>query len=86
MGKTDGDGRRAPRRQKRASSEEMQQVNDEAGKKGAVAASSREAECLREELARERQRVQELENANARVAERLDAAIESVKAILAKQG
>ncbi len=86
MGKTDGGGRRTPQREKRASSGEMQKVNEKTGKKGASAAASREAERLRKELAENRQRVQELESANARAAERLDAAIESVKAILDEQG
>ncbi len=86
MGTTDGGGKRTTRREKRVPSGEMQNVSRKTGKKGASAASSRETESLREELAAERQRVRELENANARAAERLDAAIESVKAILDKQG
>jgi hypothetical protein len=86
MGKTDGGGRGTPRREKRASSEEMQKVSEKAGKKRASAASTPEAEQLRKELAEERQRVQELENANARAAEHVDAVIKSVKAILDEQG
>jgi hypothetical protein len=65
----------------------MQTVSKKTGEKGANAASNRkEVVRLREELAKERQRVQDLENANAGAAERIDAAIESVKAILDKQG
>jgi hypothetical protein len=86
MGKTEGDGKRAPRMREHASAGEMQKVSEKASKKGECAASSQEAENLRKELATERQRVQELEKANASAAERLDAAIETVKAILDKQG
>jgi hypothetical protein len=46
----------------------------------------REAERLRTELANEKERVKTLEDTNMQVAERLDAAIESMKEILARQG
>lgn len=80
-----GGGKMQAARQKRAATGEP-----EKGKRAAtngdhdVAALQREAERLREELANERERVKTLEHANSRVAERLDAAIESVKAILAR--
>jgi hypothetical protein len=51
-----------------------------------VAALKREAERLREQLAAEKERVKTLETANSSVIKRLDAAIESVKAILSRQG
>lgn len=51
-----------------------------------VAALKREAERLREQLATEKERVKTLETANSSVVKRLDAAIESVKAILGRQG
>lgn len=86
MGKTEGDGKRAPRKREHASAGEMQKASEKAGKKGDGAASNQEAETLRKELAAERQRAQELEKANASAAERLDAAIETVKAILDKRG
>ena len=46
----------------------------------------RETERLRDELDRERKKVETLEDANSRVAKRLDVAIESVKTLLARQG
>ncbi len=55
-------------------------------KKGKRSASGAEAERLRAELTSERQRSKALEDTTTRVADRLDAAIESVKAILARQG
>lgn len=45
-----------------------------------------EAERLQAELTLERQRSKALEDTTNRVADRLDVAIESVKAILARQG
>lgn len=67
---------------------------DERGKgAGAAAAEDRDAarlmretERLRAELANEKERVKTLEDTNIQVAERLDAAIESMKEILARQG
>ncbi len=56
------------------------------GKREAGAISAAEAESLRAELTSERQRSKALEDTTTRVADRLDAAIESVKAILARQG
>jgi hypothetical protein len=50
------------------------------------AAQAQETERLRAELALERKRVETLEDANHRVTERLDAAIQSVKAMLASKG
>ena len=73
--------------QKRAAADER--------RKGAGAAAAedrdaarlmRETERLRAELANEKERVKTLEDTNIQVAERLDAAIESMKEILARQG
>jgi len=50
------------------------------------AGSAAETERLRAELATAQQRSKMLEDTTSRVADRLDAAIESVKAILARQG
>jgi hypothetical protein len=85
MGKTNGDGR-ATRAKKRGLPEVVQRETVADKKKSAAAGALREAERLREELAAERQRADDLESANDQVAERLDAVIESVKAILGKQG
>jgi hypothetical protein len=86
MGKTNGDGEQTPRRQKRVLPEVVQRKTVADKKNSAAAGALREAERLRDELAAERQRADNLESANDRVAERLDAVIESVKAILGKQG
>lgn len=51
-----------------------------------TAALRREAEHLRQQLATEKERVRTLQSANDSVSKRLNAAIESVKAILARQG
>lgn len=51
-----------------------------------VTALKDEAERLRKQLATEQERVRTLETANIRAAERLDAAIQSVKSIIARQG
>lgn len=85
MGKTNGDGRTS-RANQRVLPEVVQRETVADKKKSAVAGAMREAERLRDELAAERQRADNLESANDQVAERLDAAIESVKAILGKQG
>ena len=50
------------------------------------AALAQETERLRAELALEKKRVETLEDANHRVSTRLDAAIQSVKAMLASKG
>jgi hypothetical protein len=78
MGKSGGDKMRSVGQQA-GSSEERKK-----GKRGAGGAV--EAERLAAELTLERQRSKALEDTTARVADRLDAAIESVKAILARQG
>lgn len=75
MGKSGGDKMRSVGQQA-GSSEERKK-----GKRGAG-----EAERLLAELTLERQRSKALEDTTTRVADRLDAAIESVKAILARQG
>jgi hypothetical protein len=72
---------------RRTAVEERKKPKGEAGVKGGgKVASEREAENLRAELALERERSRTLEDTSTHVAERLDAAIESVKAILARQG
>ena len=64
----------------------QQSGSGEERKKGKRSAGGSETERLRAELTSERQRAKALEDTTARVADRLDAAIESVKAILAGQG
>ena len=83
MGKTSGN-RAEAKRQTLTSPEEVQK-KPTARKKAANGVSQREAE-LRSELAAVQQRAQDLESANHRVTARLEAVIESVKAILGKQG
>jgi hypothetical protein len=78
MGKSGGDKMRSVGQQA-GSGEERKK-----GKRGAGGAV--EAERLLAELTLERQRSKALEDTTTRVADRLDAAIESVKAILARQG
>ena len=78
MGKSGGDKMRSMGQQA-GSGEERKKSRRSAG--GAV-----DVERLRAELTSERQRSKALEETTARVADRLDAAIESVRAILARQG
>lgn len=78
MGKSGGDKMRSMGQQA-GSGEERKKSGRSAG--GAV-----DVERLRAELTSERQRSKALEETTARVADRLDAAIESVRAILARQG
>ena len=78
MGKSGGDKMRSVEQQA-GSGEERKKSRRGAG----VAV---EVERLRAELSSERKRSRALEETTARVADRLDAAIESVKAILARQG
>lgn len=80
MVKSGGDKMRSVGQQGGGSGEEPKKTKRVAG------AGSAEAERLRAELATERQRSKSLEDTATRVADRLDAAIESVKAILARQG
>jgi hypothetical protein len=78
MVKSGGDKMRSVGQQS-GSGEERKKGKREAG-------GGAEAEGLRAELTSERQRSKALEDTTTRVADRLDAAIESVKAILARQG
>ncbi len=72
---------------KRTTDDERDKNNEAAGTgKRNAAALEREAKRLREELAAERERIKVLEEANNSVAARLDRAIESVKALIARQG
>lgn len=71
---------------RRAAVDERKKPKSEAGVKSGGKAGEREADTLRAELALERERARTLEDTSNHVAERLDAAIESVKAILARQG
>jgi hypothetical protein len=71
----------------RADSDKQAKGEADAAEGGAdLATLERETARLREELASERQRAQRLEAANMTVAERLDVAIASIKAILERQG
>lgn len=81
MGKSGGDKMRSVAQQAGSGEERGKKGKRDAGASGAV-----EAERLAVELASERRRSKVLEDTTARVADRLDAAIESVKAILARQG
>ncbi len=85
MVKSGGDKMRAEGA-RRAAVDERKTPKGEASAKSGKAAIEREAESLRAELALERERARTLETTSSHVAERLDAAIESVKAILARQG
>ena len=78
MGKSGGDKMRSVGQQA-GSGAEGKKSKRSAG--GAV-----DAERLAAELTSDRQRSKALEDTTTRVADRLDAAIESVKAILARQG
>jgi hypothetical protein len=78
MGKSGGDKMRSVG-QRAGSGEERKKSKREAG-------GGADAERLTAELTLERQRSKALEDTTTRVADRLDAAIESVKAILARQG
>lgn len=86
MGKSGGEKMQAAG-QKRAAADERKNTDEPAGqKKRDASVLERETERLRAELAAERERVKVLEEASSSVAARLDRAIESVKAILARQG
>lgn len=85
MSKSSGDGAKASRRKTRGSAGEMQTLNEMTSTTKTGTALAGEAERLRAELAAEQQRVQELEEASGRAAARLDAAIETVKAILKRE-
>jgi NADPH-dependent 7-cyano-7-deazaguanine reductase QueF len=80
MVKSGGDKMRSVGQQSGAG-DERKKGKREAGAGGAV-----DAKRLAAELTSERQRSKALEDTTTRVADRLDAAIESVKAILARQG
>ncbi len=84
MAKSDGDKMQAAG-QKRAGTSERRRGSSAAPDRD-KATLQREAERLRDELANEKERVKTLQDTNNRVAERLDAAIESMKAILSRQG
>lgn len=70
----------------RAESEKQAKGQAEADSGADIATLEHEAARLREELASERQRAQRLEAVNMTVAQRLDVAIASIKAILERQG
>jgi hypothetical protein len=72
--------------QKRAAADERRKGAGAAAEDRDTARLMRETERLRAELANEKERVKTLEDTNIEVAERLDAAIESMKEILARQG
>lgn len=72
--------------QKRAAADERRKSAGAAAEDRDAARLMRETERLRAELANEKERVKTLKDTNIQVAERLDAAIESMKEILARQG
>lgn len=78
MGKSGGDKMRSAGQEAGASEARKKTKRSVAG--------AAEAERLAAELTSERRRVKALKDTTSRVADRLDAAIESVKAILARQG
>jgi hypothetical protein len=86
MGKSGGDKMRAIGQGRSAGDEGKGGKGKPEAKASELATLERETERLRAELASERERVRTLEDVNGRVAKRLDAAIESVKAILGRQG
>lgn len=85
MSRSGGEKSEAERQAKRSAAGGKSKAKA-APKSSDIATLERETERLREELASERRRAEKLEDANHRVAARLDEAIESVKAILARQG
>ena len=85
MSKSGGDGTKTQRRKKRSADREMQTVNTGTNTTVPGTTLESETERLRNELAAEQQRVQQLEEASDRAAARLDEAIKSVKAILSRQ-
>jgi hypothetical protein len=85
MSKSGGDGTKAQRKKKRGTDREMQTVNTCNNTTEPGISLESETERLRNELAAEQQRVQQLEEASDRAAARLDEAIKSVKAILSRQ-
>lgn len=84
MGKSGGDKMRAMGQGRSAGGE--RKTGKDQPDASELAMLEREAERLKAELASERERVKTLEDVNGRVANRLNAAIESVKAILGRQG
>ena len=72
-------------KQKRAAAAEPTNKGAKMAQDRNAAALKQEAERLRAELALERKRVETLQDANLRVTARLDAAIQSVKAMLASK-
>jgi hypothetical protein len=70
----------------RADSEKQPKEQAETASSADLATLEHEAARLREELVSERERAQRLEAANVTVAQRLDVAIASIKAILERQG
>ncbi len=86
MGKSGGDKMRAEEQKRAAVDERKTAKGRSRAEDGDAAAAEHEAARLRAELALERERAKTLADTSNHVAERLDAAIESVKAILAKQG
>ncbi len=86
MAKSGGDKMQAAGQKRAAAGEQRKSKGAAEGQAKDVASLQREAERLQQELAAERERVRALQDTNDTVARRLDAAIESVKAIIAKQG
>jgi Domain of unknown function (DUF4164) len=86
MAISSGDKMQAAKEKLAATSEPRQGKGAGMAQERDVAALRREAERLRKELAAAQERANTLATANNSVAKRLDAAIASVKAILARQG
>jgi Domain of unknown function (DUF4164) len=86
MGKSGGDKMRAMGQGRSAGDERKSGKGEPEASESELAILERETERLKAELASERERVRNLEDVNGRVAKRLNAAIESVKAILGRQG
>lgn len=86
MGKSGGDKMRAMGQGRSADGERKGGKGQPELTASELASLERETERLKAELASERERVKSLEDVNGRVAKRLDAAIESVRAILGREG
>jgi len=82
MAKSGGDKMQAAKRKRAETQEPKESKGGTASSDKEKTALLKETERLRAQLAAERERVKTLETANTHVSERLDAAIQSVKAIL----
>lgn len=83
---TKSGGGKGSARQAGSSRDTQDKQADSTGLGGDMSSLAREAERLREELAIERRRAEQLEAANATVAARLTKAIASIKELLERRG